>query len=588
MADSSGGFMLHRKASTMKPIHFLLIVFASSLLLTSSTLANYEEGNEAYRNHKYARAYKLYLKAARSGDMRAQLALGEMLSLSHYGVEANPSESRRWYQAACEQGSAHAQHVLADLYSGGDGVEVDIELAKELYHKAIAGGDLDSYYCLGRLYLNGPGQDEAMALKTFLKATELGHADSQNMMGHLNANGILVPKDLQKAASWYRKAAAQEDERAMDNLARMIALGHTQARPEDDLAKLYHAAANRSQAHGESKDQWLAWEKLGAEAGSAASMLSLYSELRDQEKYEEAKEWLFKAAESGDRSAQYTLAQAYEYGYDLTPDPEQAIKWYLKAEQRGDGQAPGALAYLYYDRKDFAKARTWYRKSADMGDHSAEFILGRMHEEGLGGPADSKLAFQWYSKAAKGGETDASDSLGRMYYEGIGTKKDLRKAMLHLQESNSYEARDIFREIRSQYFSDMPVVANASLALELPNGWTEDIHQTTPPGAVTLTNGPIEVVISGTDQSPEDILESQKGPDIVESSATSASGYPVDIRTSSDGLLRLLLVRGPQPVVVIAVSDTEGVEWDPADEELVFSVINGFRFFDWDALPLVD
>ena len=42
-------------------------------------------------------------------------------------------------------------------------------------------------------------------------------------------------------------------------------------------------------------------------------------------------EWYNKGAEQGDRNAQYSLGQCYEYGYGVEQDYDKAIEWYKKA-----------------------------------------------------------------------------------------------------------------------------------------------------------------------------------------------------------------------------------------------------------------
>ena len=73
--------------------------------------------------------------------------------------------------------------------------------------------------------------------------------------------------------------------------------------------------------------------------------------------------------------------------------------------------------------RDFKKAASWYKKSADKGDITATWLLGELYEKGEGLPL--------YQRAAE--RTDiigapAMTRLGRLYEKGLGCPKDTAKA----------------------------------------------------------------------------------------------------------------------------------------------------------------
>jgi len=57
----------------------------------------------------------------------------------------------------------------------------------------------------------------------------------------------------------------------------------------------------------------------------------------------------------------------------------------------------GAAAH---NRGDYATALSWYRRAADQGDETAQFILGVMYSKGQGVPQDYVLAHKWLNLAA--------------------------------------------------------------------------------------------------------------------------------------------------------------------------------------------
>jgi hypothetical protein len=62
-----------------------------------------------------------------------------------------------------------------------------------------------------------------------------------------------------------------------------------------------------------------------------------------------------------------------------------------------------------------------FRKRAEQGDRSAQFLLGRVYQNGWWGfPKDFEEAQRWYLRAAKKGHAESQYRLGYMYMRGIG------------------------------------------------------------------------------------------------------------------------------------------------------------------------
>ena len=56
------------------------------------------------------------------------------------------------------------------------------------------------------------------------------------------------------------------------------------------------------------------------------------------------------------------------------------------------------------------------------------FLLGYLHEEGLGTQRDTALAYQFYMKGAEQEDDKAMNNLGSMYEGGNGVAKNLEEA----------------------------------------------------------------------------------------------------------------------------------------------------------------
>lgn len=65
------------------------------------------------------------IKAAESGDPKAQCALGGFYEHGSLGLKQNDFEAAKWYRKAAEQGHAGAQLYLGSLLAEGKGVEQD-------------------------------------------------------------------------------------------------------------------------------------------------------------------------------------------------------------------------------------------------------------------------------------------------------------------------------------------------------------------------------------------------------------------------------------------------------------------------------
>jgi hypothetical protein len=74
----------------------------------------------------------------------------------------------------------------------------------------------------------------------------------------------------------------------------------------------------------------------------------------------------------------------------------------------GPAKADVAAGRKAFDEGNYEKAMSEWQSAADKGDAEAEFGLGSLYEQGLGGLAqDYKRAEYWYSKAAEQGNTEA-------------------------------------------------------------------------------------------------------------------------------------------------------------------------------------
>ncbi|MEN8118534.1 MAG: T9SS type A sorting domain-containing protein [Bacteroidota bacterium] len=139
-----------------------------------------------------------------------------------------------------------------------------------------------------------------------------------------------------------------------------------------------------------------------------------------------------KAANMGDKTAQFIVGEMYEKGVGTKKDTHKAFKWYYKSAENGDKHAMYKVGLAYKDGKvitqDFEKAVEWFQKTIDAGNPVGNYLLGYMYYKGLGVEQNYQKAFKLTEKSANADVTAGKHLLGYCYENGHGVKMDLNKA----------------------------------------------------------------------------------------------------------------------------------------------------------------
>ena len=113
-------------------------------------------------------------------------------------------------------------------------------------------------------------------------------------------------------------------------------------------------------------------------------------------------------ADEGNPKAQYWLADMYENGTGVKPDPSAARDLLEKSAAQGFLPAEERLGNLYLrgtqTLQDFGKAQNWLHSAAIAGDGAAQRELGQIFALGLGVPRDLPEAYGWYENAVLSGD----------------------------------------------------------------------------------------------------------------------------------------------------------------------------------------
>ncbi|WP_049824747.1 tetratricopeptide repeat protein [Rhodopseudomonas palustris] len=131
-----------------------------------------------------------------------------------------------------------------------------------------------------------------------------------------------------------------------------------------------------------------------------------------------------KAADKGSTSAMVELGVAYATGAGVAKDDAKARQLFERAAEAGNPRGVSNLAALGGGTpSDPGKTRALLAKGAET-NAEAQYQLGMMLAEGLGGPKDDVAARALFEKAAAQGHPAALERMGAFAQSGRGGPKD--------------------------------------------------------------------------------------------------------------------------------------------------------------------
>jgi TPR repeat protein len=181
-------------------------------------------------------------------------ALWGVTTLSHDGADVGTVQKEvskvtpamlSELQRAAENGDAIAQNHLANLYTYGQDIPQDYEMASKWYTASAAQGLAAAQYNLGALYEHGEGvpKDYGKAVTYYRAAAQEGHVLAQARMGLMYERGLGVPKNSAEAVRWYRAAAEHGDASAQSKLGYAYFDGEAIRRDYREATKWFRKAA---------------------------------------------------------------------------------------------------------------------------------------------------------------------------------------------------------------------------------------------------------------------------------------------------------------------------------------------------------
>lgn len=168
----------------------------------------------------YEAAVPLLRRAADLGCAEAIYALGDW---HHRGraVEQDDELATAFCLRAARLGYGPAMQDLAVSYEAGLGCQANLDEALHWYEKAADHGQHRAGFAVARI-LEEQRQcyDETIAA-WYRRAAEAGYDEAQYAMGYLYELGYVFELDAEVALEWYRLAAAQGHESAIEAIRDM-------------------------------------------------------------------------------------------------------------------------------------------------------------------------------------------------------------------------------------------------------------------------------------------------------------------------------------------------------------------------------
>ncbi len=272
----------------------------------------YRRGDLGEPDHSEALPW--YWMAWQSGHQASGLAVAEIYDFGLKDVPLDKVRAHNYYTALSEDGYAPAQVRLSMKYfHGWDGIEKDVEVGYYWIYHAIDQNNAFAQRRLALLYLNDAAipRDEPLGISLLELAAQNDDRVSQFIFAEYLEEGKLLDRDLAEAAGWYERAAKLGDARSQAAIARFYETGQGGLTQNTSVAAdWYLKAAEQGNTDGEFGYAWLRLTGNGVE--------------RD---WDEAAEWMLKAAKWFDKRAMTCLGVMHMFGMGVEWNPAIALQY---------------------------------------------------------------------------------------------------------------------------------------------------------------------------------------------------------------------------------------------------------------------
>lgn len=231
----------------------------------------------------------------------------------------------------------------------------------------------------------------------FVEATKRLEADpadaaAMTLLGELYADGLAVRQDWEKAADWFRLAAARGDPQAAYALAMLTIDGRGTAKNQPEARRLLERSADAVPA-----------------AATSLGLMLLAEQKPESDR--RAVELFRQAAAAMDPEALYAMAVLARQGRGVPRDLNEAASWMVKAAAERNTAAQVEYAIMLFNgegvQRDEAAAARMFTQAAARGNAVAQNRLARLYAAGRGVPRNLTEAGKWHDLAQRQGLKDA-------------------------------------------------------------------------------------------------------------------------------------------------------------------------------------
>lgn len=302
------------------------------------------------------------------------------------------------------------------LYNGVDTI-CDVESSICYLNKGVEMGDVRSALMLGNIYSSGDKVqvNDSLAVVYMNYAAIKGDKTANAFMGDAYYLGHGVHRDSLKAIPYYKVAALNGD-------------GESQSR----LAALYYNAQKYNEA--------ILWgSKPECKDNVENQFIVGISYFYNNSDYENAVEWLAKAAEKNHMQALLELAMINKNGLN---NDSTAFYYFSKCANMGNAEAMNEIGCSYLTgsgiEQNVEKGIEWLKQGANMGNANAAENLASIYQIGQYGVKRNKeLCLLYWRIGAENGSDECQYNYGMCLKKGKGVPKDKDAAIKWISEAAS-------------------------------------------------------------------------------------------------------------------------------------------------------
>jgi SEL1 protein len=338
--------------------------------------------------------------------------------------------------AALEHVGAMEQMAIGALM--GDGVDLNLALAKDFFQRLADRGNPRGQMGLGFLYATGlhVNSSQAHALLYLTFAALGGDHFAQMALAYRYWSGLGVEASCETALTYYQRVAKNVADQV--SVGGGLAIHRIRLVEEVEYMSQSVSGGSGSSVNALLDDDLIQYYQFLADKGDVNAQVGLgqiyFQGGRGIEvDYQKALHYLQMAAKAGNSHALAYLGKMYVEGSETVPaDNSTALQYFQRAAQANNPIGMSGLGLMYmYGRgvdQDYTKALKYFTMAADQGYVEGQLYLGIMYFSGLGVKRDYKLALKNFNLASQHGSVLAFYNLAQMHATGIGVLRSCNTA----------------------------------------------------------------------------------------------------------------------------------------------------------------